>query len=84
MKRKEPVRLTYDPKHNIAYLRLREKTEPVETIRVSEGLNIDLAPNGTVHGIEFLDANNQFQATHGSRLALIDEKGTQQTPPLPR
>ena len=40
------MRLTYDPRQNIAYLRLREKTTEVETVHVSESLNIDLAPDG--------------------------------------
>lgn len=42
------MRLTYDPKHNIAYMRLREKKAQVETIRVSDELNVDIAPDGTV------------------------------------
>jgi uncharacterized protein YuzE len=51
------MKLTYDPRHNIAYLRLQEKTTQVEAIRVSESLNVDLAPDGTVYGIELLNAN---------------------------
>ena len=30
------MKLTYDPKHNIAYLRLKIKKTQVETIRVSD------------------------------------------------
>ena len=33
------MKLTYDPRHNIAYLRLHAKPEQVDTIRVSEELN---------------------------------------------
>jgi uncharacterized protein YuzE len=54
------VKLTYDPRRNIAYLRLQEKGSEVETIRVSEELNVDVAPDGTVYGIELLNANEQF------------------------
>ncbi len=39
------MKLTYDPRHNIAYLRLHEKTAQVETIRVSDELNVDIAPD---------------------------------------
>jgi uncharacterized protein YuzE len=53
------MQLTYDPRHNIAYLRLHEKTEQVETIRVSYELNVDIAPAGTVYGLELLNANVQ-------------------------
>ena len=46
------MKLSYDPRYNIAYLRLREKTAEVEIIRISDEANFDLAPDGTVHGIE--------------------------------
>jgi uncharacterized protein YuzE len=55
------MQLTYDPRHNIAYLRLQEKTAEVETIRISDALNVDLAPDGTVYGIELLNANEQLR-----------------------
>ena len=48
------MRLIYDPRHNIAYLRLQEKTSRVETIHVSESLNVDLAPDGTAYGMLLL------------------------------
>lgn len=57
------MQLSYDPSHNIAYIRLREKSAEVETLRVSDELNIDLAPDGTVYGIELLNANAQL---HGA------------------
>ncbi len=56
------MQLTYGPRHNIAYFRLREKSAEVETIRVSDALNVDIAPDGTVYGIELLNANEQLQA----------------------
>ena len=52
------MEFTYDPRYNVAYIRFGKKPGKVEveTIRVSEELNIDLAPNGTVYGIELLNA----------------------------
>jgi uncharacterized protein YuzE len=67
------VRLTYDPRYNIAYLQLHEKTADVETIRVSDELNVDLAPDGTVYGIELLDANAQLQAEGNGALVIVNE-----------
>ena len=67
------MKLTYDPHHNIAYIRLREKTEQVETICVSDELNVDLAPDGTVYGIELLNANEQLRAGDGGRVVVVDE-----------
>jgi uncharacterized protein YuzE len=67
------MKLTYDPRHNIAYLRLHEKTEQVETIRVSDELNVDIAPDGTVYGIELLNANTQLGGEDQGKLIIINE-----------
>lgn len=64
------MKLTYDPRHNIAYFRLQEKTAQVETVHVSESLNIDLAPDGTVYGIELLNANEQLRGQEAGRLIV--------------
>jgi uncharacterized protein YuzE len=67
------VQLSYDPRRNIAYLRLRDSAGvEVETLRLSDEVNIDLAPDGTVYGIE-LNANAQLRATDGGRLVVVDE-----------
>ena len=67
------MKLTYDPRYNIAYLQLQEKTAQVETIRVGEDLNIDLAPDGTVYGIEFLNAHEQLFNRDQGKFILSDE-----------
>jgi uncharacterized protein YuzE len=78
------MKLTYDPKHNIAYMRLHEKKAQVETIRVSDELNVDIAPDGTVYGIELLDANAQLEAEDDGNLVIINEAiGRRQELPLP-
>lgn len=65
------MQLSYDPVHNIAYLRLREpEGAEVETIRLSDEVNIDLAPDGSIYGIELLNANAQLRAADGGRLVL--------------
>lgn len=66
------MKLTYDPKCNIAYLRLHEKTAQVTTIRVSDELNVDMTPDGTVYGIELLNANSQLEQEDNGALILID------------
>lgn len=48
--------------HNIGYIRFGEKGAEVETIHISDELNIDLAPDGTVYGIELLNANEQINS----------------------
>jgi len=67
------MRLTYDPTHNIAYLRLHEKKGQVDTIRVSDEMNVDIAPDGTVYGIELLNANAQLKTEKDGNLIVIDE-----------
>jgi uncharacterized protein YuzE len=67
------MKLTYDPRYNIAYIRLQEKTTEVETIRVGEALNVDMAPDGTVYGIELLNANEQLWSQDRGRLVVVNE-----------
>lgn len=67
------MQLTYDQRHNVAYFRLQEKRADVETIRVSDALNVDIAPDGTVYGIELLNANEQLQAGDDGDLVVINE-----------
>ncbi len=67
------MRLTYDPRYNIAYLHLKEKPEEVETIRISDQLNIDVAPDGTIYGIELLNANEQLRGSNGGTLEVIND-----------
>ncbi len=67
------MKLTYDPRYNVAYLQLHEKTAQVETIRVSDELNVDMAPDGTVYGIELLNANEQLRGGDDAALVVINE-----------
>lgn len=64
------MKLTYDPAHNIAYLKLQDKTAQVETIRVGESLHIDIAPDGTIYGIELLNANEQLRGREAGKLIV--------------
>lgn len=66
------MKLTFDRVHNIAYLRLRPRGAQVETVRVSDELNVDLAPDGSVYGIELLNANEQLRAADNGKLILVD------------
>lgn len=68
------MKLNYDPKHNIAYLRIHEKVGQVTTIKLSDEMNIDIAPDGTVYGIEFLNANDQLAEDRGALVVELDGK----------
>ncbi len=67
------MKLTYDPRYNIAYLRLHEKKAEVETIKVSDEINVDIAADGTIYGIELLNANEQLRKEDEGKLLVINE-----------
>ena len=52
--------ITYDPRYNIAYIRFRQKGRGVETRQISSEINIDIAPDGKIYGIELLNAKEQL------------------------
>jgi uncharacterized protein YuzE len=67
------MRFTYDPKYNIAYLKFQEKSGEVNTLKLSDELNIDLASDGTIYGIELLNANEQISMQDEGKFLLINE-----------
>jgi uncharacterized protein YuzE len=74
------MKLSYDPRHNIAYLRLHEQTGEVTTLQISDEINIDIAPDGTVYGIELLNANAQLAEDRGE--FVLELAGREQRIPL--
>ncbi len=73
------MKLTYDPTYNIAYIRLHKRLAEVETIKISDELNIDMAPDGTIYGIELLNANEQLQKEDDGKLIVINEATGEQS-----
>jgi len=63
----------------VAYIHLKEKTAEVETVHISEELNIDLAPDGTVYGIELLNANEQLTPSDNGKVVVVNEERGQTT-----
>ena len=74
------MKLSDDPKYHVAYLRLHEKTFQVTTMKVSDEMNIDLAPDGTVYGIELLNAKEQLADDHGA--LIVESEGQRREIPL--
>lgn len=73
------MKLTYDPRHKIAYIRLATKPAQVQTLQISDELNIDIAPDGRVFGIELLNANEQLHAEDNGLLVVQNEAGGERT-----
>lgn len=69
------MKITYDPKYNVAYIRFHTKKGKVDTIQVSDELNIDISPDGTVYGIELLNANEQLASEDKAKL-ILEVSGT--------
>lgn len=77
------MKLTHDPGRNIACPRLREKAGEVETLKAAGDLLIDISPDGTVFGIELLNANEQLAGADGGRLVYVDPaSGEERSLPL--
>ena len=76
------MRFNYDPEHNIAYIRFREKAGGVESIRVSDELVVDISPDGKIYGLELLNANEQLEIVEGGQFVFTNES-TGKTVQLP-
>ncbi len=74
------MKLSYDPKYNVAYIRFHEKQGQVTTIKISDDMNIDIAPDGTVYGVELLNANDQLTGDQGA--LIVESGGRRQKIPL--
>jgi uncharacterized protein YuzE len=68
------MKLSFDPRYNVAYIRLQEKRTQVETIKISNELNIDIAPDGSIYGMELLNANEQLRKEDKGKLIVINEE----------
>jgi len=73
------MKITYDTQYNIGYIRFSEKKDEGESIRLSDELVVDIAPDGTVYGIELLNANEQLQREDMGDLIVINEATGEQT-----
>ena len=66
------MELTYDPRYNVAYIRFRDKEAEVDTVHISDEMNVDMAPDGTIYGIELLNANEQLRRGDMGRLLITN------------
>ena len=54
------MKITYDPKYNVAYLRFKKKAARVRTLQITDSVNVDIGSNGILHGIELLNVRKQL------------------------
>ena len=67
------MEITYDRRHNIAYIRFQDMMVGVKTT-VFEDANVDLAPDGSLYGVELMNANEQL----GDRLIIVNQETGEQ------
>lgn len=67
------MQFSYDPRYNIAYISFHKQQAEVESIKVSDELIVDMTPDGTIYGIELLNANNQLLKEEANILEVINE-----------
>ena len=51
------VKITYDDKADLLYLRFDERKQAVVNLRVTEDIVLDIGDSGKIIGIEILDAS---------------------------
>lgn len=67
------MKLSYDPKANVAYIRLRERQGDVETLEITADFLVDIDATGSVCGIELLNANEQLVAGDDGKLVFVNQ-----------
>ncbi len=78
------MKITYDSKFNIAYLALRDKKEKnVTTIQLSDEVNVDVAPDGGIYGIELLNAKKQLKGDKNNLSFTVSGGVSQKTVKVP-
>lgn len=66
------MKLTDDPKANVAYIRFRERTGAVATIRLTDDCPVDVDDSGAACGLELLNANEQMVEGDNGKLLVVD------------
>ena len=71
------MKITYDATRNVAYIRLSDQPAECETIELGHGISLDVAPTGSILGIELLNA----QCAHwtGEVLAIENQETGRRT-----
>ncbi|MBW8048751.1 MAG: DUF2283 domain-containing protein [Cytophagales bacterium] len=70
------MKLTYDPRYNIAYIYFKEKKTEVESIKISDEVIIDIDTDGSIYGIELLNANKQLLQNGDRGKVLFENEAT--------
>lgn len=64
------MKITYDPKVDAAYIRFKSGKFEVTTQRLTEDVAVNYAPDGSIIGIEVLDASRYLVKHHRPQVEL--------------
>ena len=74
------MRITVNRKLNVAYVYLRDRrADTVETKQLSDDLLLDVGSDGTVYGLELLNASEQLRDGDLAQLEVADEESGETT-----
>ena len=62
------MRISYDDKTDLLYIRFDERKQQLENVRATDGIVLDIGESGKIVGIEILDASRHVNL--GSLLPL--------------
>jgi uncharacterized protein YuzE len=65
------MKISYDPQVDALYIRFLDEVVQVTTQRLTEDVAVNYAPDGTVVGIEILDASAQVFHSDTERLITV-------------
>ena len=66
------MKISYDPKVDAAYIKLKEGKFEVTTQRLTEEIAINYARDGSVVGIEILDASKYLLVKHNQARVKLE------------
>lgn len=67
------MKISFDPIHNVAYFHFKDERAEVETVQIAVDVNADITPDGSLYGIELLNANEQLGWERGAVLKIVNE-----------
>jgi uncharacterized protein YuzE len=67
------MKVDYDIRFNIGYIRFKEKTDKVNSFKISEDLVVDMGEDGSIYGIELLNLKEQLFGDKLSEVVLHNE-----------
>jgi uncharacterized protein YuzE len=73
------MRISVNRKLNVAYVHLQDRPNTVESKQLSEDLVLDVGPDGTVYGIELLNAREQLRSADLAELEVENEDSGETT-----